>query len=80
VDGRTVITSDHGNLVGERAWPVPVRLYGHPEGIRHPALVKVPWAVIEGDGRRAVVDEGVHAVTGEADEVVEQRLRDLGYA
>lgn len=36
--------------------------------------------VMAADGdSRADVDEGVHAVTGETDEVVEQRLRDLGY-
>jgi len=34
LDGRTVVTSDHGNMFGERAWPVPMRVYGHPAGVR----------------------------------------------
>ncbi|MXR52983.1 glycosyltransferase [Halovenus sp. WSH3] len=45
--GRTVVTSDHGNNVGEICWPFPVRMYGHPEGIRTPELVTVPWLTIE---------------------------------
>lgn len=80
LDGRTVITSDHGNMLGERAWPVPLRLYGHPEGVRHPALVEIPWAVLEGDDRRRITDEGVGAIDDAATELVENRLRDLGYA
>ncbi len=40
-DGKTVITSDHGNLVGEKG------LYGHPDGMDLKPLRKVPWEVIE---------------------------------
>lgn len=80
LDGRTVVTSDHGNMIGERAWPVPIRLYGHPEGVRHPALVHVPWAVLAGEERRDVTDEGVTAVDNVDDRLVKDRLRDLGYA
>lgn len=29
IDGRTVITADHGNLIGERGFPIPVKSYGH---------------------------------------------------
>ncbi len=80
LDGKTVVTSDHGNMLGERVWPVPIRLYGHPEGIRHPALVDVPWAVIEDDERRKITDEGVTTVGDVEEEIIENRLRDLGYA
>lgn len=31
VPGKTVITSDHGNYVGERTSLIPIREYGHPE-------------------------------------------------
>ncbi len=37
LDGRIIITSDHGNLFGEYG------LYGHPGGLHVPELVKVPW-------------------------------------
>lgn len=79
LDGRTVLTSDHGNMLGERVWPFPMRLYGHPEGIRHPALVEVPWAIIEGTGRRTVVNDGTTQVDDAEKKLVEDRLRDLGY-
>ena len=46
--GRTVVTADHGEAFGEKIHPlIPLRVYGHPRGIRIPALVKVPWLVVE---------------------------------
>lgn len=71
VSGRVVVTSDHGNALGERARPIPMKLYGHPTGIRHPVLRNVPWAVIENGSTRTdreVLEEGV-----------EDKLRQLGY-
>lgn len=76
--GRAVITSDHGNLVGERTYPIPIRLYGHPEGVRHPGLVEVPWAVLEDESRPRIVDDGLGSVS-EADETIRAHLEDLGY-
>jgi hypothetical protein len=76
--GKAVVTADHGNLLGERAWPVPVRMYGHPVGVRTPALVEVPWAVVDGE-RRAVRDDGVSVLDEGDAEAVDERLRRLGY-
>jgi len=70
-DGRTVVTSDHGNNLGERMPLLPMRLYGHPTGIHHPALREVPWAVIDGES----VGDGDRQMT-----VDEEQLRSLGYA
>lgn len=78
LDGRTVVTSDHGNMLGERAWPVPLRIFGHPPAVRAPELVEVPWVVYDGD-RRDVTDEGARDTTAPGEDV-EARLRDLGYA
>ncbi|MFC6836866.1 hypothetical protein [Halomarina ordinaria] len=79
LDGRAVLTSDHGNLLGERVWPLGVRVYGHPRGVRHPDLVRVPWAVLDGE-RRRTRDDGVRSRSREADdEDVNERLRALGY-
>lgn len=76
--GRTVVTADHGEMFGEWLWPFPMRGYAHPSGVRHPALVQVPWAVIEGESRRRIVEEEV--VSHRADESeIDDRLRDLGY-
>ncbi|MFB6193363.1 MAG: hypothetical protein ABEK00_03860, partial [Candidatus Nanohaloarchaea archaeon] len=38
--GRTIVTSDHGNLLGENG------LYGHPRGLNARVLREVPWDVI----------------------------------
>jgi len=47
IKGKTVVTADHGNMVGERARPVPVREWGHPTGVYTSELVRVPWHVYE---------------------------------
>jgi hypothetical protein len=41
LEGKTVITADHANLVGEAG------IYGHPKGVKLKELRKVPWDVIE---------------------------------
>lgn len=71
--GTSVITSDHGNLLDERpAWS-PFRLYGHPNGIYHPSLISVPWAVIEGPDAASTESQ-----RKEVD--VQEQLQALGYA
>ena len=46
--GKTIVTSDHGNSIGEFFHPlVPLRVYGHPCGFRMNVLIKVPWLVYE---------------------------------
>jgi len=79
VPGKTVVTSDHGNLVGERLWPIPVRGYGHPAGVRAPSLVDVPWQVVPDDRRRDVRVDTPVARDRTADETVTDRLSKLGY-
>jgi len=80
LDGRTVVTADHGNMVNERSFPVPIREYGHPGGVYTHELVTVPWLVHEADERRRVVAEDPVADDRTADETVEDRLEALGYA
>ncbi|MBX0287822.1 LTA synthase family protein [Halomicroarcula sp. F28] len=79
VDGKSVITADHGNLVGERTYPIPVRGYGHPRGFHTPGLIKVPWLVIEGNQRREINSESSSKSESMESSVVEDRLADLGY-
>lgn len=78
VTGRTVITADHGELFGKRQFPIPIRAYAHPPGLRDPDLVRVPWAVIDDGERKEIVDEATSIIRAEADDV-EERLKDLGY-
>lgn len=76
--GLTVITTDHGNMVGERAWPIPVTVWGHPTNLHTPELVDIPWLVIDGE-RREVVAESPKARPRMDSGIIEKRLADLGY-
>jgi hypothetical protein len=79
--GKTVVTADHGNMLGERARPIPIREWGHPRGIYTPELVTVPWLVVDGETRRDIVaEQGVEDEDGAQEDVVKERLRELGYA
>jgi len=82
-EGRTVVTADHGELLGERDFPIPIRRYGHPSYTKVPEVIEVPWLVHENGDRPDIVaeipedtEEGVSVDSG----VVKERLRDLGYA
>jgi len=80
-DGKTVITSDHGELLGDRAWPFPWREYGHPR-IQATKLLKTPWFVPEYEERRETVSDPPERDTAELEidsEAIEDRLADLGY-
>lgn len=76
--GKTIITSDHGNMLGERTVSGR-RVYGHPGGIRTQALVEVPWAVIDSDDRKIIRDGGVQSEGSMESEIITQRLAALGY-
>ena len=77
LDGKTVVSSDHGELFGERVPPLFTRLWGHKSGIRYPDLVDVPWAVVDGN-RRRIVNEGVSTTDSDTDKI-ESQLEALGY-
>lgn len=77
LNGKTVVTSDHGNLLGERLLPIPIRMYGHPREVRHRDLQRIPWAVADGP-RRDIHTETISV--NEADsQKIEERLESLGY-
>lgn len=80
LDGKSVVTSDHGNLFGERVRPIPVRLWGHPRRIYVDELVQVPWLIVDADDRPQITSETPQTSSTEVtDDVVESRLADLGY-
>lgn len=82
--GRTVVTADHGMLIGERERPIPVRSYGHPGSIYVEELVRVPWLVVD-DGRRkevfggSVADNYARKRDDELDERAREHLAQMGY-
>lgn len=70
---KVTITADHGELFGE------LGQYGHPEGVAHPKLKKVPWAVTCGTDERTSEPEVDTAVQDESKIEVEDQLEHLGY-
>ncbi|WP_092704600.1 alkaline phosphatase family protein [Halovenus aranensis] len=79
LSGRTVVTADHGNYVGERASPLPIQEYGHPRGLYDDPVVRVPWLVHEHGSRRNIRRSNIQSSNGVEMETVSDRLRDLGY-
>jgi hypothetical protein len=76
--GKSVITSDHGNMLGKKTitgYP----LYGHPPKFWRQELLEVPWAVLEDASRKRTVDDGVHSSASQDTELMEERLEALGY-
>lgn len=79
-EGKTVLSSDHGNLLREFAWPFPIRTSGHPPGIHTKNLVTVPWLEIEYDTRKSITEEEPVARSPEsATADAQERLKALGY-
>ncbi|CCQ37657.1 AlkP-core domain protein [Natronomonas moolapensis 8.8.11] len=78
--GRTVLSADHGNLVGERFRPIPSRRkYGHPYGVYLPELVRVPWFVVESTDRPAIRADPPIEQRSPSETDVTDRLEALGY-
>ena len=78
--GKTAVTADHGNALGERASPFPIRVYGHPVGITIPALTEVPWLEHKQGGRKSITSEAPDTENTDIDTETEERLKMLGYA
>lgn len=93
--GKTVVTSDHGELLGEGVpirykllsgyWP-PARWdhyrLGHYPYVRVPELIDVPWLEIDTGTRRRIVeaDEPAAKRLEVETENIEEHLKALGYA
>lgn len=78
IDGRVVISADHGNMMGEWTYPIPFREYGHPMHLNQPSLTDVPWAVADGQ-RRKIIQGDVQSSTDATPQEIETQLKALGY-
>jgi len=78
--GKTVVSSDHGNMIGERSWPIPIKMYDHGSGMGDRRVTEVPWLVIE-DSERPTIEEGEVTEPEEEidEEAINERLEQLGY-
>lgn len=77
LDGKSVISSDHGNMVGDRQTPIPVKGYGHTGELRVEGLVDVPWLVVDSEDRRPVKSEP--PTEQEIETATQDKLEALGY-
>ena len=77
LDGKTVVTSDHGELLGEKRAGVR---YRHPKGVYAEELRKVPWLTIPSDSRRTITTGQLDRQTETSQEDLEKQLELLGYA
>jgi hypothetical protein len=82
--GRTAVSADHGQLIGDRGFPFPIKDYGHPSGIYSDPLVKVPWFVHNNGPRKRIVAEPPESGYGRKDrsrldQKAHEHLRHLGY-
>lgn len=79
LSGKTVITSDHGELLGERVLPFGSQRWEHPRGVRTAELCVVPWIEFDNGSRKQVKAEPPKGHEPTNEEIVENRLRSLGY-
>lgn len=58
LNGKVIITSDHGEAFGEKLHPLmPIKVYGHPYSrLRITPIVKVPWFITEGKNDRKLLE------------------------
>lgn len=80
--GKTVITADHGELLGERTKPIPIREYEHP--YRYvPELMNVPWFEIPSTERRDIQPGEIEEYSEKQPETLNnaarEHLKTLGY-
>jgi len=80
LSGKTVVSADHGEMLGERIIPFTTPKFGHShEYIRNKTLYQVPWLEVPADERREINSEEPIEFEREDSETVESRLRSLGY-
>jgi membrane-anchored protein YejM (alkaline phosphatase superfamily) len=78
LEGKTVLTADHGEMLGDRYKTLPLKDYGHYAGIYNEALTRVPWHIVKDENRKRIIEDPPEQQVV-ANEATEQNLRNLGY-
>jgi len=80
ISGKTVISADHGELLGDTVGPISMKQYGHPP-LYTPELREVPWFVIENEQRRTITaaEPNLTDIDDDAEETIKEQLEALGY-
>ncbi|QCS42021.1 hypothetical protein [Natrinema versiforme] len=81
IAGKVVISSDHGEMFGERPYLLLGKLYEHYRNPKTVELCKVPWLIVErGSKRRNITVESRTEATSAIDtSELEEQLEALGY-
>lgn len=82
--GKTVISADHGMLLGERERPIPIKSFGHPPRLYVEEMLRVPWHTVETGSRKRIVPEPPQSnYKKKRDDSLDNRARDhlrqMGY-
>lgn len=78
IDGKSVITSDHGELLGEKLVPFDRSRSGHPR-LKTKETYFVPWLETPSENVRKISTEEPIESDNVDEEVIEDRLAALGY-
>lgn len=79
LDGKSVVTADHGELLGERLAPLAERSFGHFPDCYAPELREVPWLEVPCEQRRDVTADEPLGFERLDQQRVDSRLQALGY-
>ncbi|MDS0282282.1 hypothetical protein [Haloarcula onubensis] len=79
LDGKTVLTADHGELLGERLPPLYLRDWGHGYNLFSKPVRTVPWFVVDHEERRDIQTDKPLQSEGVREEDVRKHLELLGY-
>ena len=77
-DGKTVVSSDHGELLGEEKILAP-RSYSHPKRTYARELRKVPWLIVNSENRREITEDPSIGEVSATESEIEAHLSALGY-
>jgi hypothetical protein len=79
IEGKTGITADHGEMLGEPLPPMNFKQYSHKRHLYVDELRKVPWLVIDSENRREIYSEDPITDEMAGEDVIKDRLKQLGY-
>lgn len=76
ISGKSIITADHGEMLGERI--IVSKEYGHGSVVT-PELRVVPWHIVDSENRRDVTEDEPEEFIRLDEDIREDRLKALGY-
>lgn len=79
INGKSVITSDHGEMLGDRLPPLYIKEYGHIGNVYCDELRYVPWLEVDHNERREIYAEDPIDYKNAADKSINEQLEALGY-